>query len=202
MQGRIAGIAPESRVARPKRRPPRRRGGALNSGSVQYLPVGVVLAVVDPGVATDRRLVAVETERVVLVGPDNGLLAPGVAMLGGARRVVSLTNEEYHLPAPGPTFAGRDVMAPAAAHLAAGVALGELGEEIDPLGLVPGTVSLPHDDESGIAGEVWWVDRFGNCQRKPDDLVPGCASRPSGERATGPPVSPPSPGRPPSWLCS
>ncbi len=150
------------------------RGGALTLvRSVQYLPVGVVLAVVDPGVATDRRLVAVETERVVLVGPDNGLLAPGVAMLGGARRVVSLTNEEYHLPAPGPTFAGRDVMAPAAAHLAAGVALGELGEEIDPLGLVPGTVSLPHDDESGIAGEVWWVDRFGNCQLNigPDDLV-------------------------------
>lgn len=141
------------------------RGGALTLvRAVQYLPGGVVLAVVDPGVGTDRRLVAVEVANAHLVGPDNGLLAPAVAMLGGARRVVSLTNDAYHLPAPGPTFAGRDVMAPAAAHLAAGVALGDLGDEIDPIGLVPGTVSLPHEDDAGIAGEVWWVDRFGNCQ--------------------------------------
>jgi S-adenosylmethionine hydrolase len=152
------------------------KAGALTLvRAVQYLPEGgIVLAVVDPGVGTDRRLLAVAVEHGVLVGPDNGLLAPAVAMLGGPTRVVSLTNPEYQLPSPGPTFAGRDVLAPAVGHLAAGVALGELGEEVDPVGLVPGLVALPQHEEGGaIAGEVWWVDRFGNCQLNidPEELT-------------------------------
>jgi S-adenosylmethionine hydrolase len=151
------------------------RAGALTLvRAAQYLPDGgIVLAVVDPGVGTERRLVGVEVEHGVLVGPDNGLLAPAVAILGGAQRVVSLTSTEHQLPAPGPTFAGRDILAPAAAHLAAGVDLTELGEEVDPAGLVPGLVSLPQHDEGGaIRGEVWWVDRFGNCELNvdPDEL--------------------------------
>jgi S-adenosylmethionine hydrolase len=151
------------------------RAGALTLvRAAQYLPDGgIVLAVVDPGVGTDRRLVGVEVEHGILLGPDNGLLAPAVAILGGAQRVVSLTSTEHQLPAPGPTFAGRDVLAPAAAHLAAGVDLSELGDEVDPAGLVPGLVSLPQHDEGGaIRGEVWWVDRFGNCQLNvdPDEL--------------------------------
>lgn len=151
------------------------RAGALTLvRAAQYLPDGgIVLAVVDPGVGTDRRLVAVEVEHGILLGPDNGLLAPAVAILGGAQRVVSLTSTEHQLPAPGPTFAGRDILAPAAAHLAAGVDLSELGEEVDTAGLVPGLVSLPQHDEGGaIRGEVWWVDRFGNCQLNvdPDEL--------------------------------
>jgi len=151
------------------------RAGALTLvRAAQYLPDGgIVLAVVDPGVGTDRRLVAVEVEQGILLGPDNGLLAPAVAILGGAQRVISLTSTEHQLPAPGPTFAGRDVLAPAAAHLAAGVDASELGEEVDAAGLVPGLVSLPRHDEGGaIHGEVWWIDRFGNCQLNidPDEL--------------------------------
>ncbi len=151
------------------------RAGALTLvRAAQYLPDGgIVLAVVDPGVGTDRRLVAVEVEQGILLGPDNGLLAPAVAILGGAQRVVSLTSTEHQLPAPGPTFAGRDVLAPAAAHLAAGVDPSELGAEVDAAGLVPGLVSLPRHDEGGaIYGEVWWIDRFGNCQLNidPDEL--------------------------------
>jgi len=151
------------------------RAGALTLvRAAQYLPDGgIVLAVVDPGVGTDRRLVAVEVEHGILLGPDNGLLAPAVAILGGAQRVVSLTSTEHQLPAPGPTFAGRDVLAPAAAHLAAGVDASELGDEVDAAGLVPGLVSLPRHDEGGaIHGEVWWIDRFGNCQLNvdPDEL--------------------------------
>lgn len=151
------------------------RAGALTLvRAAQYLPDGgIVLGVVDPGVGTDRRLVAVEVEHGTLIGPDNGLLAPAVAILGGARRVVSLTGTEYQLPAPGPTFAGRDILAPAAAHLAAGVDAGELGDEVDPAGLVPGLVALPQHDEGGaIHGEVWWIDRFGNCELNidPDEL--------------------------------
>jgi len=151
------------------------RAGALTLvRAAQYLPDGgIVLGVVDPGVGTDRRLLAIEVEHGILLGPDNGLLAPAVAILGGAQRAVSLTSTEHQLPAPGPTFAGRDILAPAAAHLAAGVDAGELGDEVDPAGLVPGLVALPQHDEGGaIHGEVWWVDRFGNCQLNvdPDEL--------------------------------
>jgi hypothetical protein len=152
------------------------RAGALALvRSIQYLPEGaIVLAVVDPGVGTTRRLVAVETERAVLLGPDNGLLAPAAAMLGGAHRVVVLTSEEHRLPAPGPTFAGRDVLAPAAAYLATGLPLGELGPDADPAGLVPGLVGLPNEGAGGaIEAEIWWVDRFGNCQLNvgPEELA-------------------------------
>src|SRR3954464_8376756 len=102
-----------------------RAGSLALARSVQYLPPGVVLAVVDPGVGSDRRAVAVEvgddTQAAYFVGPDNGLLASAVAMTGGARRAVSLTNPDYQLASPGPTFAGRDVFAPAVAHLCNGV---------------------------------------------------------------------------------
>ena len=152
------------------------RAGALALvRAVQYLPDGcVVLAVVDPGVGTDRRLRAVDCERATLGGPDNGRLAPAVAMLGGPRRVVAITSAEHRLSAPGSTFAGRDVLAPAAAHLAGGGDLAELGEPVDPASLVPGVLGLPRPLEGGaIEADVWWVDRFGNCQLNcgPDELA-------------------------------
>jgi S-adenosylmethionine hydrolase len=99
-------------------------------------------------------------------------------MAGGARSVVALDNPDFQLPAPGPTFAGRDVLAPAAGHLASGVPLAQLGSPVDPAGLVPGLVSLPEVRPDGsIAGEVWWVDRFGNCQLNidPGELSAGGA---------------------------
>ncbi len=159
------------------------RAGALAlARSMQYLTLApaVVLAVVDPGVGSDRRAVAVEAggadgdgPTAVLVGPDNGLMASAVAMAGGARRAVSLTNEEYHLPAPGPTFAGRDVFAPVAAHVCAGVDLAELGPTIDPVTLLPGIMPLSTQENGSVTGEVLWVDRFGNIQLNvdPDDLL-------------------------------
>lgn len=152
------------------------RAGALALvRSVQYLPEGsVVLAVIDPGVGTDRRLIAVDCDAATLVGPDNGLLAPAVAILGGARRVVELTNPDHQLPAPGPTFAGRDILAPAAAALACGTALEDLGCLIEPAGLVPGVVGLPRLTDAGaLEVEVWWVDRFGNAQLNagPEELA-------------------------------
>ncbi len=142
------------------------RGGGLSLvRAIQYLPSGIVLAIVDPGVGTERRSVAVEVENGVLIGPDNGLLAPSVAMLGGAQRVFSLTNPDYQLKTHGATFAGRDVMAPAAGHLMAGIAIEKLGEQVDPSGLVPGLVALPQEGPGGVlVGEVLWVDRFGNAQ--------------------------------------
>jgi hypothetical protein len=89
-------------------------------------------------------------------------------MLGGAGRAVALGNAEYQLPAPGPTFAGRDVFAPAAAHLAAGVELGELGDAVDPMSLLPGVLPLTRVEDGRVHGEVLWIDRFGNVQLNVD----------------------------------
>ena len=145
----IAGIAPDARVIDITHEVPAfdvRAGSLALVRAVQYLPGGVVLAVVDPGVGTSRRAIAVETEHGFFVGPDNGLLAPAVSMAGGATRAVELANDEYHLDSPGPTFAGRDVFAPAAAYLASGVPLTDLGPEVDAVTLLPGLVSLPRRD--------------------------------------------------------
>ncbi len=151
-----------------------RAGGLALARSAQYLVPGVVLAVVDPGVGTDRRAVAIEVGdgQSVLVGPDNGLLAPAVAMVGGASRAVELDNTAYHMPSPGPTFDGRDVFGPGAAHLCAGVPLLELGREIDPATLVPGVLPVGGRDGDGLVAEVLWIDRFGNAQLNldPEDL--------------------------------
>jgi len=137
------------------------------SRSVQYVAPGIVLAIVDPGVGSTRRPIAVEVGEDgegILVGPDNGLLAAAVALSGGATRAIELTNPAYQLPAPGPTFAGRDVFAPAAAHLASGVPIVELGPEVDPHTLVPGLLPLSQVEPGAVIGEVLWVDRYGNCQ--------------------------------------
>lgn len=143
------------------------RGGSLAlARAISFVPSGVVLAVVDPGVGTARRAIAVEVAdgAGVLVGPDNGLLAPAVSMAGGAGRAVVLSNPDFHLGAPGATSAGRDVLAPVAAHLCNGVDLAELGDLVDADALVPGLVPLPRSDGDAILCEVLWVDRFGNCQ--------------------------------------
>ncbi|HEX2118637.1 MAG TPA: SAM-dependent chlorinase/fluorinase [Acidimicrobiales bacterium] len=174
----IRAIAPQARVDDVTHQIPPHdiRAGALAlARSMQYLTLTptVVLAVVDPGVGSSRRALAVEAGESVLVGPDNGLLASAVAMSGGAGRAVSLTNEDYHLPAPGPTFAGRDIFAPAAAHLCAGADLAELGESIDPITLLPGVLPLSRQEDGAVVGEVLWVDRFGNVQLNvdPDELL-------------------------------
>lgn len=152
------------------------RGGSMAlARAASYLPEGIVVAVVDPGVGTSRRAVAIEVAdgAGVFVGPDNGLLAPAVAVVGGATRAVSLDATEFQLVAPGATFAGRDIFAPAAAHLSNGVDLSDLGAEVDPALLVPGLVPLPRLDGDRIDADVLWVDRFGNCQLNlgPDDLA-------------------------------
>lgn len=176
VHGVMARVAPDSRVIDINHRIPAGnvRAGALSLlRAVQYLPPGVVLAVVDPGVGTDRRALAVETAEIVFVGPDNGLLSPAVAMVGGARRMVSVENPDYRLPSVGETFWGRDVFAPAAAALAAGeAALAELGPPIGPEEVTPLLLPLPELSTDRVSGEAWWVDTFGNVQTNiaPHDL--------------------------------
>lgn len=175
----IRSIAPQARVIDLTHTIPAHdiRAGALAlARAVQYLANGVVLGVVDPGVGTQRRAVAVEVAEAesVFVGPDNGLLASAVAMAGGASRAVELTEASFHLPAPGATFAGRDVFAPVAAHLCNGVALDTLGPELDPASLVPGVLPLARIEPEGLVAEVLWVDHFGNVQLNvgSDEIAP------------------------------
>ncbi|MEZ5182347.1 MAG: SAM-dependent chlorinase/fluorinase [Acidimicrobiales bacterium] len=171
-----------------------RAGGLALARSAQYLAPGVVLAVVDPGVGSARRAVAVEVGggSSYLVGPDNGLLAPAVAMVGGATRAVELAEVEYQLPAPGPTFAGRDVFGPAAAHLCNGVDLLELGPELDVHGLTPGLLPVVREEGDALVAEVLWTDGFGNLQLNigPDEIE-ALGDRGAPLRRSGPHGHPP-----------
>lgn len=152
-----------------------RAGSLALARAIPYVAAGIVVGIVDPGVGTSRKAIAVEVGdgAGVLVGPDNGLLAPAVALAGGATRAVELNDVAYHLEAPGATFAGRDVFAPAAAHLCNGVDLGELGSPLDSALLMPGVIPLPRTESDGIHADVLWVDRFGNCQLNvgPDEVA-------------------------------
>lgn len=150
-----------------------RAGGLALARAANYLCPGVVVAVVDPGVGTSRRPVVIEVGdgASYLIGPDNGLLAPAVGLVGGATRAVELTSPDHRLDAAGgATFDGRDVFAPAAAHLCNGVPLSDLGPEIDPAGLMPGILPVSQVEGETLVAEVLWVDRFGNCQLNVDPL--------------------------------
>lgn len=131
--------------------------------AIPYAPDDAVfLAVVDPGVGTERRAVAVEAGRALLVGPDNGVLALAILALGGARRAVALeVGRAVPWPVSG-TFHGRDVFAPAAARLAAGASLVDLGQPIDVEHLSDLLVGEPLVEPGRIATTVAGVDRFGN----------------------------------------
>ena len=165
-----------------------RAGSLALARAVAYVPSGIVLACVDPGAGTERRLVAVEVAggNGVFLGPDNGLLATGVALAGGAERAVVLDRVEHHLASPGATFAARDVLAPVAAALARGVDLAELGSSIDPGSLLPSVVPIPREENGSLACEILWVDRFGNCQinASHDDVVAIFGSETSRVRVT------------------
>jgi S-adenosylmethionine hydrolase len=163
--GVIAGIAPDARVIDVTHgiAPQAVLQGALVlRNTTPYMPVGVHLAVVDPGVGGDRRAVALRTnDGRVFVGPDNGLLTL-VADELGIDAAYELTAERYRLPDVSHTFHARDVFAPAAAHLAAGVELAELGPALDPAELVRVVVPDPELGRSQISATVLSVDRFGN----------------------------------------
>jgi S-adenosyl-L-methionine hydrolase (adenosine-forming) len=141
-----------------------RRGAAVLAQTVPYLPSAVHVVVVDPGVGTSRRGIAVAAGGSVFIGPDNGVLSWAVRQAGGATRAVSLTNTALWLDSVTPTFHGRDIFMPVGAHLAAGTPLAEAGDKVDPASLVtlPQPVSRVRDGEA--EAEVVTVDRFGNVQ--------------------------------------
>ena len=140
------------------------QGALVLERAIPYLPPAVHLAVVDPGVGSARRGVAVRAgEGRVFVGPDNGLLTRA-ADRAGVESARSLTNSRYHLAQVSKTFHARDVFSPVAAHLAAGAHFDDLGEEIDPATLV--RIDLPVARVSGreLIASIIDVDRFGNME--------------------------------------
>ncbi|HYV02229.1 MAG TPA: SAM-dependent chlorinase/fluorinase, partial [Actinomycetota bacterium] len=141
------------------------RGALVLARSVAYLPTdAVLLAVVDPGVGTERRPIAVETVREgrLLVGPDNGLLSLAWDEAGGVARAVEIRSPDVVLEPVSTTFHGRDVFSPAAAAVASGWPLERLGPAIDPSGLEVVRVPEPTVEDGRVDAEVLSVDRFGN----------------------------------------
>jgi hypothetical protein len=142
-----------------------RHGAVVLEQCTAYTPDAVHLAVVDPSVGSQRRAVAIETGwGEVYVGPDNGLLMPACTTSGGIKRAFDITDERFMMTPVSRTFQGRDIFAPAAAHIASGVDPSELGSEIPVEDLVPFEVPQAwiHDDH--LHAEVLQVDRFGNLQ--------------------------------------
>jgi S-adenosyl-L-methionine hydrolase (adenosine-forming) len=139
----------------------------------RHFPVGTVhLAVVDPGVGSCRRAIALETEVGFFVGPDNGLFSR-ILQLEGVKSAILLNQPRYwYKPIPSLTFHGRDIFAPIAAYLASGISLVELGDPIplDSLTILP--AEMYQSSPLGIRGQIQAVDRFGNLiSNIPGDLV-------------------------------
>jgi S-adenosyl-L-methionine hydrolase (adenosine-forming) len=139
-----------------------RRGAAVLAQTVPWLPPAVHLAVVDPGVGTDRRGIAVVAGGGILVGPDNGLLLPAADALGGVTAAYELADPAYHLPRVSTTFHGRDVFAPVSAHLCLGLDPARLGPPARDLVRLP--APTVHTGPGELRSEVLTVDGFGNVQ--------------------------------------
>ena len=150
-----------------------RNGSLLLMRAIQYIPQGVLLGVVDPGVGTERKPIGIETEWGVMIGPDNGLLNLACATVGGAQRAFLLENTDWIIPAEGNTFHARDIFSPFAAGYASGqLPLEEFGPEVDLGDLKQYLIPLTEVTEKVINGEILWVDHYGNCQTNisPEEL--------------------------------
>jgi S-adenosylmethionine hydrolase len=142
-----------------------RNGALVLSDSLPYIAAdGVVLAVVDPSVGRERDIAVETVDGRLLVGPDNGILAPSWLASGGVARAVSITSPDVILGPAAPTFHARDVLAPAAAHLARGMPLDQLGEMVDPQSLEVIRIPEPGVELAKIECEVLDLNRFGNVQ--------------------------------------
>lgn len=167
MKGVILGINPAARVVDLTHAVPPQAieiGALFLRLAVPYFAPGTIhLAVVDPGVGSDRRAVCVETRSGIFVGPDNGVLVPA-AEDAGITRAVECTERSYWLSSVGPTFHGRDIFAPVAGHLSRGIDVRRMGSAagaLAPLGL-PLARREADAEATRLCGEVLHVDRFGN----------------------------------------
>jgi S-adenosylmethionine hydrolase len=142
-----------------------RDGAFLLARSVPYFPIGVHVAVVDPGVGTARRPIALQVARGdYLVGPDNGLLVPAAMALGGIVGARALENRAVWLPSVSHTFHGRDVFSPVAAHLATGTPFDSVGPALDPAEITTLEMPIATPRDGGLDTLVLLIDAFGNCR--------------------------------------
>ena len=159
---------PEARVIDVTHGVPRgdvRAGALILRSTLPYLPAGVVLAVVDPGVGSERRAVALRArDGRVFVGPDNGLLSLAWAAAGGVVDAVDVGQSPFALQPVSATFHGRDLFAPVAARLASGAGLTDAGEPVDPAGLVALELPRAQVSEGVLVAHAVYVDGFGNVQ--------------------------------------
>jgi len=166
MRAVVLGIAPQANVVDLSHDVAKfqvRDGALLLWCAAPYLPVGSHVAVVDPGVGTERRPIAVRVHRGdVLIGPDNGLLLPAAERLGGVVDARLLASTAHRLPVVSSSFHGRDIFAPAAAHLATGVPFGALGPELPLDDLVRLPWPAPEVGGGELAATILYVDTFGN----------------------------------------
>ncbi|WP_432986911.1 SAM hydrolase/SAM-dependent halogenase family protein [Dactylosporangium sp. CA-233914] len=164
--GAIARLAPQVRVLDITHLIPPgdvRRGAVVLAQTVTALPQGVHLAVVDPGVGTARRPIALAAhDGSRFVGPDNGLLVDAAEALGGIATAVHLTNGEWFASEVSATFHGRDIFAPVAARLAGGVPLRDAGPEITDVVRLP--MLYVEQIPGRLIAEVQTIDHFGNVQ--------------------------------------
>ncbi len=167
-KGVILGIAPDARlldISHGVTHYATAEGAALLWAALPHMPVGVHMAVVDPGVGTDRRPLALRTGRGdFLVGPDNGLLLPAADRLGGVAAAHLLANPAYRLPDVSRTFHARDVFAPAAGHLAAGIPIEAFGPALALGSLVRLDLPEPRSAGGALEASVALIDAFGSAQ--------------------------------------
>ena len=167
-RGVMLGIAPDARlvdVTHAIRQFAVRDGAFLLARSVPYFPVGVHLAVVDPGVGTARRPIALLTARGdLLVGPDNGVLLPAARALGGMVAARALDNPRLWLETISHTFHGRDIFSPTAAHLATGTPFEEVGPALDLADVTDLVLPVATPRDGGLDTSVLLIDAFGNCR--------------------------------------
>ena len=167
-RGVMLDIAPEARlvdVTHAIRHFALRDGAFLLARSVPYFPIGVHVAVVDPGVGTARRPIALQVGRGdFLVGPDNGLLVPAATALGGIVGARALENRALWLPSVSHTFQGRDIFSPVAAHLATGTPFESVGPALDPAEVTTLEMPIATPRDGGLDTSVLLIDAFGNCR--------------------------------------
>lgn len=158
-------------------------GAIVLADSLPFMPVGVHLAVVDPDVGGNRRAIALRGgDGRLYVGPDNGVLLLAAERLGGVAEAVEVTRREYMLDPVSPTFHGRDVFAPVAAHLANGVPLAALGEALEPSELIRVELPAPRVEGTHVQANVLVVDRFGNVRLNVSRLELEAAGITEGDR--------------------
>jgi S-adenosylmethionine hydrolase len=200
-RGVMLDIAPEARlvdVTHAIRHFALRDGAFLLARSVPYFPIGVHVAVVDPGVGTARRPIALQVGRGdYLVGPDNGLLVPAAVALGGIVAARALENRALWLPSVSRTFHGRDIFSPVAAHLATGTPFDSVGPALDPTETATLEMPIATPRDGGLDTSVLLIDAFGNCRLagETSDLVTALGEMERGrwfdlvlpERGTRPP---------------